>query len=80
METGTPGTGYIQPSVLYRAEDLRVPVLRVLTDTLDTLAKLDGLVEARRFRQHTKLDAMGRLLEAHLRLDALDALLGPQGS
>lgn len=70
------GTGTPQESLMYRAEDLGVPVLRVLTDTLDTVARLDGLVEAGRFRKGGKIPAIRDLLQAHADLSGLDNALG----
>lgn len=70
------GTGFLQVSVVHRADDMGVPVLRVTDDTLDVLARLDGLVEGQRFRQEAKVLPMVALLERHFDFEALDRALG----
>ena len=70
------GEGPIQTSVLYRAEDLGVPVLRVSTDTISTVQNLTGLVEGQRFHQQEKLPVLQSLLEQHLDFEKLGASLG----
>ena len=70
------GEGPIQTSVLYRAEDLGVPVLRVSTDTISTVQNLTGLVEGQRFRQQEKIPVLQGLLEQHLDFEKLGVSLG----
>lgn len=70
------GTGFLQASVIHRAGDMSVPVLRVPDDTLDVLARLDGLVEGQRFRQEAKVLPMAALMERHFDFEALDTALG----
>jgi len=70
------GTGFLQASVIHRAEDMGVPVLRVTEETLDVLARLDGLVEGQRFRQEAKVLPMAALMERYFDFLALDRALG----
>ena len=70
------GGGRVQTSVLYRAEDLGVPVLRVSTDTISTVQNLTGLVEGQRFRQQEKIPVLQGLLEQHFDFEKLGASLG----
>lgn len=69
------GAGYRQTSVLYRAEDLGVPVLQVATGVLETIARLTPLVEGVRFRQGAKIPIARDLVAAHLDLAAILAVL-----
>jgi BioD-like phosphotransacetylase family protein len=68
------GAGYRQTSVLYRAEDLGVPVLQVATGVLETIARLTPLAEGVRFRQGAKIPIARDLVAAHLDLAALLAV------
>lgn len=70
------GTGFLQASVVHRADDLGVPVLRVTEETLEVVARLDGLVEGARFRQEGKVPVMVALLERHFDFEALETALG----
>ncbi len=70
------GPGQPQGSVIHRAEDLGVPVLRVAEEPLETIARLDGLVEGQRFRQEGKIAALEALLARHFDFEALDKALG----
>ena len=65
------GGGYLQTSVIYRTEDLGVPVMQVPTDTIATVRDLAGLIEGLRFHQHGKIPVIQSLLKQHLDFEAL---------
>ncbi|MBM2826265.1 MAG: hypothetical protein HW403_329 [Dehalococcoidia bacterium] len=70
------GTGQTQTSLVYRAEDEGVPLVTVPTDTMATIAALDGLFQRIRFRHPEKAPRIVELLSAHCRLEALKETLG----
>lgn len=65
------GGGYRQTSVLYRAEDLGVPVLEVESGVLETLARLNIVAEHVRFRQAEKIAIARELIKAHVFFDGV---------
>ena len=65
------GGGYRQTSVLYRAEDLGVPVLEVESGVLETLARLNIVAEHVRFRQAEKIAIARELIKAHVAFDGV---------
>ena len=66
------GEGYLQTSVVYRAEDLGVPILKVAGDAIATVEQLSGLVDGLRFRQTAKVPVVRELVEQRLNLARLD--------
>ena len=77
---GAPGstaclvaTGGIVPIeyVRYEAEQEETPIILVQTDTLDTMARLDTLLDGSRFNHPDKLSRSVELLEEHVDIDAL---------
>lgn len=70
------GKGHPQTSVLNLAEDAGVAMLRVNAPTIPTIERLDGLVNAVRFRQRAKLPVIRDLVEQRLSLQPLEEALG----
>lgn len=70
------GDGHIQQSVVYRAEDAGVPIIKVATDTIDTVHRLDGLVENVRFRQAAKVPVIQDLVDGRIDWAQFDAAFG----
>lgn len=71
------GTGQELHGVINRAEDEGIPLLRVPLTTKDTVAALDGLLEGVRFRQEEKTARALELVDQHLDLAPLLAVLAP---
>ncbi len=71
-------TGDLRPShtVLARAQELRVPVLLVRTDTLTTISTIDELLGKLRVREPKKIQHATEQFESRLKLDRLEAALG----
>lgn len=69
------GGGPLQTSLVNRAEDEGVPVLQVTDGVIETVSRLDGLVERVRFHQAAKLPVMQALLEQHLDFQGLEQAL-----
>ena len=69
------GTGGVQTSLVYRAEDEGVTVIKVPTDTIATVERLTGLVEQIRFRQQKKVLIMTALLTQHFDVQGLSQAL-----
>ena len=70
------GTGHVQTSLLYRAEDEGIPLVKVARDTMATIAALDGLLGKIRFRHPEKVPRIGELFSERCRLSALKGALG----
>lgn len=70
------GGGPLQTSLVNRAEDEGVPVLQVAGGVIETVGRLDGLVERVRFHQAAKLPVMQALLEQRLDFQGLEQALG----
>ena len=77
---GAPGstaclvaTGGITPIeyVRYEAEQEDTPIILVQSDTLDTMAKLDSLLDSSRFSHPDKLKRCVELLEEHVDIEGL---------
>ena len=77
---GAPGstaclvaTGGITPIeyVRYEAEQEETPIILVQTDTLDTMARLDSLLDGSRFGHPDKLRRSVELLEEHVDIEGL---------
>ena len=77
---GAPGstaclvaTGGITPIeyVRYEAEQEETPIILVQTDTLDTMARLDSLLDGSRFSHPDKLRRSVELLEEHVDVEGL---------
>ena len=77
---GAPGstaclvaTGGIAPIeyVQYEAEQEETPIILVQTDTLDTMAKLDNLLESSSFSHPDKLSRSVALLDEHVDIEGL---------
>ena len=77
---GAPGstaclvaTGGITPIeyVRYEAEQEETPIILVQTDTLDTMARLDSLLDGSRFSHPDKLRRSVELLEEHVDIEGL---------
>ena len=66
-------TGGIMPIeyVRYEAEQEETPIILVQTDTLDTMARLDSLLERSSFSHPDKLRRSVELLEEHVDIDGL---------
>ena len=82
---GAPGstaclvaTGGIVPIeyVRYEAEQEETPIILVQTDTLDTMARLDGLLNSSSFSHPDKLSRCVELLEEHVDVEGLLHALG----
>ena len=71
-------TGDLRPShtVLARAQELRVPVLLVRSDTLSTVTAIEELLGKLRVRQPRKIEHAIEQFESHLELAELDLALG----
>lgn len=66
-------TGGIEPIeyVRYEAEQEETPIILVQSDTLDTMAKLDSLLDSGSFNHPDKLKRSVELLEEHLDIEGL---------
>ena len=77
---GAPGstaclvaTGGITPIeyVRYEAEQEETPIILVQTDTLDTMARLDNLLNSNSFSHPDKLSRSVALLDEHVDIEGL---------
>ena len=57
--------------VRYEAEQEETPIILVQTDTLDTMARLDSLLDGSRFSHPDKLRRSVELLEEHVDIEGL---------
>ena len=66
-------TGGITPIeyVRYEAEQEETPIILVQSDTLDTMARLDSLLDSSRFNHPDKLKRSVELLEEHVDIEGL---------
>lgn len=81
LETSTrclilTGNLYPNPAVLFRAEELRVPVLFTSLDTLSTVEIIEGYFGRSRFQQPQKMEHFSALLDANFDYFALYRSLG----
>ena len=70
-------TGGITPIeyVRYEAEQEETPIILVQTDTLDTMARLDNLLDSSNFSHPDKLKRCTQLLDEHVDVEALAHVL-----
>ncbi len=64
------------PTVLSRAQELKVPVLLVKPDTLTTVTAIEGLLGTLRLREPKKAEHALKQFEKHVALEELDRALG----
>ena len=70
-------TGGITPIeyIRYEAEQEETPIILVQTDTLDTMARLDNLLDSSNFSHPDKLKRSAQLLDEHVDVEALAHVL-----
>ncbi len=64
------------PKILARAEELEVPVLSVVHDTLKTVRLIETAINQARFQEPVKVECIQNLLTQHLDLDAFCEFYG----
>jgi len=64
------------PTVLYRAEDKKIPIILARGDTITTMASIEDALGKTRFNQEKKLPKLTEIMEQHFNFQAVYRGLG----